>query len=237
MDFAVRSSREVGRTFDLLTDLVLAGAPWGWLGSAMPLVTVDSTIEPHQLVELLPAGFFSPSDDAEADSYTSTARPFRRGSAAHGDPATAVRRRSLSDLDRRSRPARAALALPPVGAVSVWSASRRPSGSPTYHPISSSSSSRSRPTIGTNAQHRAKNPRRVGLAVRRSGPCPTFHHRRTRAGNRRNTRIHLESRAGPLPTDRRPPSISARQPSTRNSMTRSSCDCDPTDQEQTLPVA
>ena len=69
MDLAVRPARGPGRTFDLPADLVFAGEPWGWLGEAMPLVTADSTIQPHRLAELLRAGFFSPSDDADSDSY------------------------------------------------------------------------------------------------------------------------------------------------------------------------
>ena len=36
----------------------------------MPLVTADSALQPHALAELLRAGFFSPSDDADSDSYT-----------------------------------------------------------------------------------------------------------------------------------------------------------------------
>ena len=36
----------------------------------MPLVTQDSAgLQPHQLAELLVAGFFSPSDDADSDSW------------------------------------------------------------------------------------------------------------------------------------------------------------------------
>ena len=69
MDLAVRPARGPGRTFDLPADLVFAGEPWGWLGDAMPLVTVGSTIQPHRLAELLRGGFFSPSDDADSDSY------------------------------------------------------------------------------------------------------------------------------------------------------------------------
>ena len=69
MDLAVRPVRGPGRTFDLPADLVFAGEPWGWLGDAIPLVTAESGLQPHQLAELLWAGFFSPSDDADADSY------------------------------------------------------------------------------------------------------------------------------------------------------------------------
>ena len=69
MDLAVQPVRGPGRTFDLPADLVFAGEPWGWLGDAIPLVTAASGLQPHQLAELLRAGFFSPSDDADADSY------------------------------------------------------------------------------------------------------------------------------------------------------------------------
>ena len=69
MDLAVRPMRGPGRTFDLPADLAFAGEPWGWLGDAIPLVTAESGLQPHQLAELLRAGFFSPSDDADADSY------------------------------------------------------------------------------------------------------------------------------------------------------------------------
>ncbi len=69
MELAVRPASGPGRTFDLPADLAFAGEPWGWLGDAMPLVTSDSTIQPHLLAELLRAGYFSPSDDADSDSY------------------------------------------------------------------------------------------------------------------------------------------------------------------------
>ena len=69
IDLAVRPLRGPGRRFELPADLVFAGEPWGWLGDAMPLVTAESALQPHQLAELLRAGFFSPSDDADADSY------------------------------------------------------------------------------------------------------------------------------------------------------------------------
>ncbi len=69
MDLAVRPLRGPVRRFELPADLVFAGEPWGWLGDAVPLVTAESALQPHQLADLLRAGFFSPSDDADADSY------------------------------------------------------------------------------------------------------------------------------------------------------------------------
>ena len=69
MDLAVRPLRGPVRRFELPADLVFAGEPWGWLGNAVPLVTAESALQPHQLADLLRAGVFSPSDDADADSY------------------------------------------------------------------------------------------------------------------------------------------------------------------------
>ena len=66
---AVRPAEGPGRILDLDTDLAFAGEAWSWVGDALPLVTVDSDIEPHALAELMRAGFFSPSDDADADSW------------------------------------------------------------------------------------------------------------------------------------------------------------------------
>jgi len=65
----VRPSPGPDRTLDLPADLAFACEAWSWLDDAMPLVTVDSPLQPHALAELLRASFFSPSDDSEADSY------------------------------------------------------------------------------------------------------------------------------------------------------------------------
>ena len=56
------------RTLYLPADLAFAGEPWSWVDDAVPLVTADSALQPHRLAELLRAGFFSPSDDFDADS-------------------------------------------------------------------------------------------------------------------------------------------------------------------------
>ena len=68
-ELTVRGPQEPDPTLDLPADLAFAGEPWGWLGDALPLVTAHSSIQPHGLAELLRAGFFSPSDDADSDSY------------------------------------------------------------------------------------------------------------------------------------------------------------------------
>ena len=57
------------RILNLPTDLAFAGEPGSWVHDVLPLVTEDSTLEPWTLAELLRAGFFSPSDDADADSW------------------------------------------------------------------------------------------------------------------------------------------------------------------------
>ena len=69
MNLAVSPARGPGRTLDLPADLVFAGEAWSWVAEALPLVTADSDLQPHQLAELLRAGFFSPSDDADSDSW------------------------------------------------------------------------------------------------------------------------------------------------------------------------
>ena len=69
MSLAVKPVTGPGRILDLATDLVFAGEAWSWVWDAMPLITVDSALEPHELAELLQRAFFSPSDDASADSW------------------------------------------------------------------------------------------------------------------------------------------------------------------------
>ena len=51
-------------------DLAFAGEGWSWIADAQPLVTRDSDLDPVGLKQLLRAAFFSASDDADADSYT-----------------------------------------------------------------------------------------------------------------------------------------------------------------------
>ena len=66
---AVRPASGAMWTLHLPADLVFAGKAWSWIDEAMPLVTEDSALQPHQLATLLMAGFFSPSDDADSDSW------------------------------------------------------------------------------------------------------------------------------------------------------------------------
>ncbi len=76
MTLSVRTGGGSGRTLHLAADLAFAGEAWSWVGDALPLVTRDSSLEPHQLAEILRRGYFSPSDDAEADSWSTQAQRF-----------------------------------------------------------------------------------------------------------------------------------------------------------------
>ena len=66
------------RILDLDTDLAFAGEAWCWAADALPLVTPDSDIEPWQLAQLIRAGFFSASDDADADSWETQRTAFEQ---------------------------------------------------------------------------------------------------------------------------------------------------------------
>ena len=68
-ELSVRPASGPERTIDVPADLVFAGEAWSWIDEAMPLVTQDSALQPHELAALLMAGFFSPSDDADSDSW------------------------------------------------------------------------------------------------------------------------------------------------------------------------
>ena len=69
IELAVRAADGAADTLRLPADLAFAGEAWSWLDDAVPLVTADSALQPHELAALLRNGFFSPSDDVEADSY------------------------------------------------------------------------------------------------------------------------------------------------------------------------
>ena len=69
MSLTVRAGKGVGRMIDLDADLAFAGEAWSWVGDALPLVAAGSAIQPHELAGLMRAAFFSPSDDADSDSW------------------------------------------------------------------------------------------------------------------------------------------------------------------------
>ena len=68
-EIAVRAAEGPANPLGLPADLAFAGEAWSWLDDALPLVTADSALQPHELAVLLRNAFFSPSDDAEADSF------------------------------------------------------------------------------------------------------------------------------------------------------------------------
>ena len=59
------------QTVSISADLAFVGESWCWIADARPLVTRDSDLDPVELAQLLRAGFFSPSDDADSDSWES----------------------------------------------------------------------------------------------------------------------------------------------------------------------
>ena len=69
VNLTVKTGGGQERILGLSTDLAFAGEAWCWVEDAAPLVTGDSDIEPYELAQLLRAAYFSPSDDADADSW------------------------------------------------------------------------------------------------------------------------------------------------------------------------
>ena len=69
IQLTVRAADGPADTLRLPADLAFAGEAWSWLDDAVPLVMADSAVQPHELATLLRDGFFSPSDDAGADSH------------------------------------------------------------------------------------------------------------------------------------------------------------------------
>ena len=69
IDLVVRAADGRPAALRLPADLAFAGEAWSWLNDAVPLVTADSALQPHELAVLLRNGFFSPSDDSGADGY------------------------------------------------------------------------------------------------------------------------------------------------------------------------
>ena len=69
IELTVRPQTGCSRTLDLPADMVFAGDDCCWIDDAAPVVTVDSALQPHELAALIRAGFYAPSDDADADSW------------------------------------------------------------------------------------------------------------------------------------------------------------------------
>ncbi len=69
IELAVRPPTGPSATLDIPADVAFAGEAWCHVDDALPLVIEDSALQPHGLAELLRAAFFSPSDEADSDSY------------------------------------------------------------------------------------------------------------------------------------------------------------------------
>ena len=77
IDMHLRIERGDGppETMTVPADVAFVGEDGAWVEDVRPLVTRDSKLTPMQLTRLLHASYFSPSDDASADSYdTQSAR-------------------------------------------------------------------------------------------------------------------------------------------------------------------
>ena len=77
IDMHLRIERGDGppETMTVPADVAFVGDDGAWVEDVRPLVTRDSKLTPMQLTRLLHASYFSPSDDASADSYdTQSAR-------------------------------------------------------------------------------------------------------------------------------------------------------------------
>ena len=101
----MRGSDGARRTLELPTDLAFAGEAWTWIGDALPLVTTESALDPHELADLLYDAYFSPSDDADADSWDRQRSDFE-AEALHIATRLLVsddeaRRRSIADAVER----------------------------------------------------------------------------------------------------------------------------------------
>ena len=69
IELAVRSEAGERDVLVLPADFAFAGEPWSWIHDTLPLVALDSRMQPHELAELMRAAFFSASDDADADNW------------------------------------------------------------------------------------------------------------------------------------------------------------------------
>ena len=59
-----------------LADVVFLDTGWGWLSDACPIIAAGSDLDATDLARLLRLSFFCPSDDADADSYSTQSDQF-----------------------------------------------------------------------------------------------------------------------------------------------------------------
>lgn len=78
IELTIRHTDGTEKTLFLDTDLLLTGDCWSTcVEDVAPLVTSDSKLSPGDFADLIEAAFFSPSDDAESDSYETQQEWFR----------------------------------------------------------------------------------------------------------------------------------------------------------------
>ena len=65
----IQHANKSSETITIPADVAFIGDAYSWLHDIQTLVTTDSDLTAHELAGLLHAGFFSPSDDADADSW------------------------------------------------------------------------------------------------------------------------------------------------------------------------
>ena len=76
LTLSVQPPAGTARSITMATDIAFASKPYSWIEDVFTIVTRDSTLQPHELAALLHAAYFSPSDDSEADSYTTQSNRF-----------------------------------------------------------------------------------------------------------------------------------------------------------------
>ena len=75
---AIQRHDGTDRTLAMATDVAIAGEAWSWPDDACIALTRESSLQPHELSELLESAYFSPSDDCETDSYETQREHFRQ---------------------------------------------------------------------------------------------------------------------------------------------------------------
>ncbi len=76
MHIHVLRGSEPPETMTVPADVAFVGAEGDWIDDTQPLVTKDSDLQPDRLKQLLRYAYFSPVDDADADSHDTQRRRF-----------------------------------------------------------------------------------------------------------------------------------------------------------------
>ena len=86
-------------------DLAFANVDCSWIEDVLPLVTPDSKLDPYDLADLLRAAYYSPSDDADADSWERQRNDFMQSASLLATRLLVsddeARRRTIADVISR----------------------------------------------------------------------------------------------------------------------------------------